>query len=81
MASGWFSYDVSADDSSVDPRPATLDHTFHCLATASLSGSSGLGAPSRACMLSSIVLICNAGDQLFLSTSKHIRPRRSMLGW
>ena len=62
------------------PHGRQLVHTFHCFATASFNGSSGLGAPRRACMLNRIVRICKAGDQLFFSTSRQIRPNRSMLG-
>jgi hypothetical protein len=79
IASGWFScFNVSHV-----PEVATAQGTsptFHCLATASLSGSSGLGAPSKAWILSRIVRICRAGDQLFFSTSKQMRPSLSMFG-
>jgi hypothetical protein len=38
--------------------------SFHLCATSFANGSSGFGAPSKACIERSIVLICSAGDQL-----------------
>ena len=71
--------------------------SFQRCATSFASGSSGLGAPSSACIESRMVRICKAGDQLpgslisfdasrriyviLLSTSKQMRPSLSMLGW
>lgn len=50
-------------------------------ATSLASGSLGLGLANSAWMDSRTVLICKAGDQLVLSTSRHIRPNLSILGW
>ena len=71
--------------------------SFQRCATSFASGSSGLGAPSSACIERRMVRICKAGDQLpgcgincnsskwgrdiLLSTSKQMRPSLSMLGW
>lgn len=43
---------------------AAFSFSFQCCATSFASGSSGLGADSKACIDSKTVRICNAGDHL-----------------
>ena len=50
---------------------------FHLSATSFANGSSGFGAPNRACIDNKIVLICNAGDQLPATNQQMLIPKRS----
>jgi hypothetical protein len=72
---------------------APFSSSFQCCATSLASGSSGLGAPSKAWIDSLIisfaciiegktcrtVRICSAGDHLSLRISRQIRPSLSIM--
>lgn len=53
---------------------APFSSSFQCFATSGASGSSGLGAPSRAWIERSMVRICSAGDQLSVLPHGQLLP-------
>ena len=59
---------------------AFCSFVFHASATSFASGSSGLGADSKAWMERRTVRICSAGLHLSFKMSRQMRPSRSMFG-
>lgn len=55
--------------------------SFQRCATSFAKGSSGLGAPKRACIERRIVLICRAGDQLPKGVGVLLGQNGSQLWW
>ncbi len=60
---------------------STLGYSRQCLDTFSFNGSSKFGNESNTWIDNKTKVICNAEDYICLIISKHILPKKSILGW